>query len=372
MKPKYLYKYQPFSIYSIQNLKNNCIYFNDPFKFNDPYDTRQPIEIEDLNNESIKNLLFDTDSSRPLKPLFDKVENGNIEPAELTEFLYYLSVILPAVRLELEQKLDLKNGNIKIELLRRFDKSMTAFNEYLEYSKKAPLLHLRNLVISSLEKIRELKVYSKGVSCFSEIFDDLLMWAYYADGHRGFCLEFDTSYEPFSILHKVNYVSKAPKIDSNKIFTETSDHSGITEAYLATKYKDWAHEKEWRVIHMKKNFEFILKPNAVSGLYFGSEIDFVNFEIIALIVRSYNPHVKFYQMQKVLGDFKVVARGVEYASFQEAKEKIYLLIKSKLEQNITDVENLISDIEIGATKNQLKTMVEAIIDDMKIKKDGRL
>ncbi len=35
MKPRKLYKYTAYTSYSIENLKNNAIYFNIPERFND-------------------------------------------------------------------------------------------------------------------------------------------------------------------------------------------------------------------------------------------------------------------------------------------------------------------------------------------------
>ena len=41
--------------------------------------------------------------------------------------------------------------------------------------------------------------YGRGVCCLSEKHDDVLMWSHYSNGHKGFCLKFETSYEPFYI-----------------------------------------------------------------------------------------------------------------------------------------------------------------------------
>ena len=37
-----------------------------------------------------------------------------------------------------------------------------------------------------------------GVSCFSAIHDNLLMWGHYAQGHQGFCLEYSTDTDSLS------------------------------------------------------------------------------------------------------------------------------------------------------------------------------
>ena len=44
----------------------------------------------------------------------------------------------------------------------------------------------------SFEERNKINLYERGVCCFSEKKDDILMWSHYADGHKGFCLEFIT------------------------------------------------------------------------------------------------------------------------------------------------------------------------------------
>jgi hypothetical protein len=47
------------------------------------------------------------------------------------------------------------------------------------------------------------KVYYEnlGVACFTARKARISMWSHYADNHKGFCLEFDTSFEPFRTAH---------------------------------------------------------------------------------------------------------------------------------------------------------------------------
>lgn len=65
---------------------------------------------------------------------------------------------------------------------------------------------------------------TRGVSCFSEVNDGLLMWAHYADKYCGICLEFDTDNELFKKAKKVDYVDELPKIDAVELFLEKGRH----------------------------------------------------------------------------------------------------------------------------------------------------
>jgi hypothetical protein len=75
-----------------------------------------------------------------------------------------------------------------------------------------------------------------GLLCFSEDWDDPLLWSHYADKHRGICLGFETDDR---ILKKVKYVKERLPLKL-PITKETADH------LLWTKYWDWKYEREWR------------------------------------------------------------------------------------------------------------------------------
>jgi Protein of unknown function (DUF2971) len=88
-----------------------------------------------------------------------------------------------------------------------------------------------------------------GILCLSEVADSLLMWAHYADSHRGFLIEFDEM-SPFfdrrvshgdelRHLRKVTYKSQRPTLT-------LADIEDISS--LMTKGCDWKYEAEWRMI----------------------------------------------------------------------------------------------------------------------------
>jgi len=88
-----------------------------------------------------------------------------------------------------------------------------------------------------------------GILCLTESADNLLMWAHYADSHRGFVIEFD-EYSPFfdrrvspddelRHLRKVSYNAKRPSLT----LADVEDFSS-----LMTKGTDWQYEAEWRMM----------------------------------------------------------------------------------------------------------------------------
>ena len=58
--------------------------------------------------------------------------------------------------------------------------------------------------IDGMEKVRRIRnqelraqISQRGVACFTTELNNILMWSHYADGHKGFCLEFDTNFFKF-------------------------------------------------------------------------------------------------------------------------------------------------------------------------------
>lgn len=87
-----------------------------------------------------------------------------------------------------------------------------------------------------------------GILSLSEVADNELMWAHYADSHRGLVLCFNEQHsffnqrrsenDEFYFARKVNYVDGPPQ----PLSTIDGD------ALLCTKGVNWTYEKEWRML----------------------------------------------------------------------------------------------------------------------------
>ena len=94
-----------------------------------------------------------------------------------------------------------------------------------------------------------------GISCLSELDNSLLMWAHYANNHRGFCVEYDL----LKISKRLNF-TPIPVIYSDKKISVQSLFPKSLEEYvtklvieaISTKSTDWNYEKEWRIIRDTK------------------------------------------------------------------------------------------------------------------------
>lgn len=99
------------------------------------------------------------------------------------------------------------------------------------------------------------------ITCFTTNSDNALMWAHYANKHKGFCVEYDFSNVPdddFLInLHPVIYTKERPSVPYNlfdltdlenpKVSTSTESTVEMIIALLK-KSDVWDYEDEWRLI----------------------------------------------------------------------------------------------------------------------------
>ncbi len=261
--PKKLYKYESWNDHSIANLKNQKLYFSDPRSFNDPFDCSVDYILSDVSDEA-----FSLWHAQYLNECPDKA------------------------------------GFVK-----QFGHTLT--DEFKDY--------ITPLIDKMFRKTTDRAFEKAGVSCFSEVKDEILMWSHYSASHTGFCLEFDTASEPLTKIFKVEYEDSFPKINSVKAIIN-NDASEILKPSL-TKYTSWQYEREWRCFHESKNLLFGYPAEALTAVYFGTKMISAHIEIIALILNGQNPQVKLYRGKKSTTKFKVEFDEFQYTSYIEAKRK---------------------------------------------------
>ena len=148
------------------------------------------------------------------------------------------------------------------------------------------------------------------VLCFSETWQEHLMWAHYADKHKGMCLGFDI---PDALAQRVDYVSERL---NHSFGSETVPFSKagqlIASRSLYTKHSAWAYEKEWRV------FTDQAEPAKDGGFYYPLGGDVVLREVIlgerckskvaevARLLNGDNPRVTIRKARTAFTSFKVV------------------------------------------------------------------
>lgn len=259
-KPARLYKYEAFTERSLQNLKAQAIYFGSPKNFNDPYDCSLKPIIASLSDQDVE-LIRASWQNRPLsQKTFDKFSAPS-------------------------------TGQLRAMLLRSCE--------------------------SVIHDAREKFLQERGISCFSEVNDELLMWSHYAGKYKGFCLEFDTSHHPFEKMRKVTYSAQIPRIDPATLLLN-DDFESVMDLFC-TKSISWSYEREWRVLHAEAGTAFHYPAACLTGIYFGPEISFEALEIICLILQGQNPDVRFWKGRRSETEFKVEFDEFTYTPPLKAK-----------------------------------------------------
>ncbi|MBP3441248.1 MAG: DUF2971 domain-containing protein [Clostridia bacterium] len=105
--------------------------------------------------------------------------------------------------------------------------------------------------LPSLEETLNSLKSTMGISCLSEINDSLLMWAHYANNHKGICVEYNLmeinkklGFSPVPIIYSEN------KVAFNTFSQDFSDDDATTVLIksITSKSPEWSYEKEWRII----------------------------------------------------------------------------------------------------------------------------
>ena len=135
------------------------------------------------------------------------------------------------------------------------------------------------------QKLDHRRVYcvAKGDRSFVENAE--LMWTHYADGHRGFCIEYNESLldgfkeyvEPADIQQNVWLKAKySLSATESMIISDNGDK--VLADVLRTKKRDYSYENEVRlVIHTNDALDSVRSvKGAVSAIYLGCHIDDVN------------------------------------------------------------------------------------------------
>jgi len=111
------------------------------------------------------------------------------------------------------------------------------------------------------------QVKALGVLSLTERADDMLMWAHYADSHRGYCLELDATIEPLSLAYRVQYAQERPTF---RIFDP--NRADIIARTLLHKADFWSHEREWRIVRPADNGPIAFPPQGLKSIIFGAGI----------------------------------------------------------------------------------------------------
>jgi hypothetical protein len=115
--------------------------------------------------------------------------------------------------------------------------------------------------------------------CLSETRSNVLLWAHYADGFRGICIEVDIQKHNSD---KVRYVPFKLRIGKDNL--ENKGLLGVSQWFCKQKMKEWEYEQEVRVYPMNNN-EYIDRCLVeIKAVYLGLRIPPALKEVLLRIV----------------------------------------------------------------------------------------
>ena len=240
--PKTLYKYRDWcDQYHKKILTNQELFFSSPSKFNDPFDCNIPIAYHLLK-----------DNPDLAKDFFNDVvkrHNPNLSVEKHKE----------------EVARHLKDGRFK-DL------------EYLKKMNKKSLEDLHNIY---------------GVLSLTAVNNNILMWAHYANAHKGFCVGFDSAklFNECGGGGNVNYAKEFPKI------LPTEELMKQVAKQILTKASFWDYEIEYRLFKMDFANKVIQIPSEfITELILGYSMPNSHEKEILDLVSDKLPHVKVFKI----------------------------------------------------------------------------
>jgi hypothetical protein len=106
--------------------------------------------------------------------------------------------------------------------------------------------------------------------CMSTSREHPLLWAHYAEGHRGACVQLDPRKAPFMFADDVQYAQEPPEI----ILPSEADPRVVLRDLVFTKGLDWEYEHEARVLR------YALSPNSDLGVHWNGQLAIASHEAV--------------------------------------------------------------------------------------------
>jgi len=177
------------------------------------------------------------------------------------------------------------------------------------------------------EALNDLVNFNIGIFSLSKTFKDELLWAHYANSHKGFCIEYDLdilmnnySSKRFS-SYPVKYYKNLPKVTLWDMISLSNNlnKNRIVKKFSSTKSKKWINEQEIRIItdnFGKHHYYF----KAVKSIYFGLKM--LESEKDKLMSALKGRGIRYFQMQLSDNSYKFYAAPIQ-DNYRDCKPYIH-------------------------------------------------
>ena len=273
--PLFLYKYRPFDGFALDMLEKRYVYLCPADKLDDPSECKVDFSVRDyyhLESGVIKLKCIDLILNM-IKP-YSTEENFQ----KLRNIVFRIATPSGMVRRNF-----LLDASCEIqELVPEIDTAplinfLGSIPEKLDDPKiKEQLENLLSLAYHARQKM--------GICSLSELKNSEEMWNNYADGEKGYCIEYDLKgYENINLLFPVVYQdNRETNIVINMVAAFigqmvvgmsygqiAADRSQFMRMFL-TKDTKWAYQKEWRLLG---DANYKLSAPSIHAIYLGKNMD---------------------------------------------------------------------------------------------------
>ncbi|MGH9968569.1 MAG: DUF2971 domain-containing protein [Pyrinomonadaceae bacterium] len=145
-----------------------------------------------------------------------------------------------------------------------------------------------------------------GIVCLGNSPNNVLMWSYYAEGHKGIAIQFNMAPENLvaikeqNITVEVKYSRDFPRIN----FYESSLSDAVPGVF-GTKAEAWKHEGEWRIVLIDQVGYVRIPPAMIDAVILGLRIDKDSEDQIKQCIQQRATSTKLLRVQNVNDSFEL-------------------------------------------------------------------
>lgn len=293
--PKKLYKYAKLNRNTLDSISKNYIYLCPAFKLDDQFECR----IVDTLKQDIKSINFNNDSF--INDLADRISHY---PSDISK--EQCKHLIRGCVFNMNSK-DVRNffkkhGNaFEKKNAQRLQQLATEVVSNIAVSKENEMV-MKNLFTTAYNAYREI-----GIGSLTECNKNQVMWEMYAKSYSGVCIEYDFSDDEVVVANTypaLYQTSKNKSLIMDVIGTQLDAmvfqlscgkirEFKSTLQYLKvflTKYKEWAFQKEWRIIGKPKEK---VKVPKIKRIFVGKNVSTKQLEKLKTIANEKN--IKLYR-----------------------------------------------------------------------------
>jgi hypothetical protein len=237
--PEVIYRYSKIDEYLYEMLTTNKLWFANPSEFNDPYDCFVCLSKQKLTEEEIRRFY----------------KSSKFSPPYTSE--------------EIEEQIQ----------------------KYMAHPEES-----RNALEGKLQEA----VGLWALSCFTTTNDHMLMWAHYANQHKGICIGYDSKLIT-QISTKHSWVKYAKEYPEGRV----TELETFVETILSTKSDYWSYENEIRILQREKGL-YTFKREAIKEVIFGLKASDQQIKVIMHLMTQLGfKKIKFRQVSLRDNQYKI-------------------------------------------------------------------